>query len=63
MKFAAEYRDGTIGRAIARRLANVVDPDRHYKLMEICGGHTHTIYKYGLGSLLPANVELVHGPG
>jgi len=63
MRFAAEYRDGTIGRAIARRLADVVDPDRLYKLMEICGGHTHTIYKYGIGSLLPANVELVHGPG
>ncbi|HXR14401.1 MAG TPA: hydrogenase formation protein HypD [Solirubrobacteraceae bacterium] len=63
MKFAAEYRDGTIGRAIARRLHDVVDTDRHYKLMEICGGHTHTIYKYGIASLLPANVELVHGPG
>ncbi len=63
MRFAAEYRDGTIGRAIARRLQDLVDPDRHYKLMEICGGHTHTIYKYGIASLLPANVELVHGPG
>jgi hydrogenase expression/formation protein HypD len=31
--------------------------------MEVCGGHTHTIYKYGVDDLLPANVELVHGPG
>ena len=63
MRYAAEYRDGTIGRAIAARMHEVVDPDRHYKLMEICGGHTHTIYRYGIASLLPSNVELVHGPG
>ena len=31
--------------------------------MEVCGGHTHSIYKYGIDDLLPANVELVHGPG
>ena len=31
--------------------------------MEVCGGHTHSIYKYGVDDLLPANVELVHGPG
>jgi hydrogenase expression/formation protein HypD len=63
VKFVAEYRDGALGRAIAHELGGIVDPDRHYKLMEICGGHTHTIYKYGLASLLPENVELVHGPG
>src|SRR3979411_2161032 len=38
-------------------------PARHYKVMEVCGGHTHSIYKYGVDDLLPANVELVHGPG
>jgi hydrogenase expression/formation protein HypD len=63
VKFVSEYRDGRLGRALAREMAGIVDPDRHYKIMEICGGHTHTIYKYGLASLLPANVELVHGPG
>ena len=31
--------------------------------MEVCGGHTHSIYKYGIDDLLPENVELVHGPG
>ena len=31
--------------------------------MEVCGGHTHSIYKYGIDDLLPDNVELVHGPG
>ena len=40
-----------------------VEPGRHYKVMEVCGGHTHSIYKYGIDDLLPANVELVHGPG
>jgi hydrogenase expression/formation protein HypD len=63
VKFVSEYRDGRLGRALAREMAGIVDPNRHYKIMEICGGHTHTIYKYGLASLLPANVELVHGPG
>src|SRR5262249_52646776 len=42
---------------------NHVDARRHYKLMEVCGGHTHSIYKYGVDDLLPPNVELVHGPG
>ena len=63
MKFVSEYRDGRLGRALAHEMAAIVDPARHYKIMEICGGHTHTIYKYGIASLLPANVELVHGPG
>lgn len=63
MKFVSEYRDGRLGLALAHEMAAIVDPTRHYKIMEICGGHTHTIYKYGIASLLPANVELVHGPG
>ena len=37
--------------------------DRHYKFMEVCGGHTHTIYRHGIEHLLPSSVELVHGPG
>ena len=41
----------------------LVEPGRHYKVMEVCGGHTHSIYKYGVDDLLPSNVELVHGPG
>ena len=44
-------------------ILSLVEPGRHYKLMEVCGGHTHSIYKYGIDDLLPANVELVHGPG
>jgi hydrogenase expression/formation protein HypD len=37
--------------------------DDHFKFMEVCGGHTHTIYRHGIEHVLPSNVELVHGPG
>jgi len=63
MKFVDEYRDPELGRALSERIARTVEPGRHYKIMEVCGGHTHTIYRYGVDDLLPANVELVHGPG
>jgi hydrogenase expression/formation protein HypD len=48
---------------LAREIRAAVEPGREYKLMEVCGGHTHAIYRYGIDDLLPANVELVHGPG
>src|SRR3954463_14229811 len=63
MKFVDEFRDAGLGRAVAGEILGAVEPGRHYKLMEVCGGHTHSIYKYGVDDLLPANVELVHGPG
>jgi hydrogenase expression/formation protein HypD len=63
MRFVDEFRDAGLGRALAGEILAAVEPGRHYKLMEVCGGHTHAIYKYGLDDLLPANVELVHGPG
>ena len=63
MKFAQEFRDGDLGRALAAELPALVEPGRSYKLMEVCGGHTHTIYRYGIEALLPDGVELVHGPG
>jgi hydrogenase expression/formation protein HypD len=63
MKHVDEYRDAEIGRVLAGEILTTVEPGRHYKLMEVCGGHTHSIYKYGIDDLLPANVELVHGPG
>jgi hydrogenase expression/formation protein HypD len=62
MRFVDEYRtpDGiALLSAEVRRLAQ----GRRVKLMEVCGGHTHAIYKHGLQDLLPENVELVHGPG
>jgi hydrogenase expression/formation protein HypD len=63
MKYVDEFRDAELGRAVSAEIASTVDAGRHYKVMEVCGGHTHSIYKYGVDDLLPPNVELVHGPG
>jgi hydrogenase expression/formation protein HypD len=63
VRFVDEYRSGEVARGIAEQIAGLVEPGRHYKLMEVCGGHTHTIYKHGVEDLLPPEVELVHGPG
>ncbi len=63
MRFTHEFRDGDLGRAVAAELPALTEPGRSYKLMEVCGGHTHAIYRYGLEELLPDGVELVHGPG
>jgi hydrogenase expression/formation protein HypD len=63
MKYVEEFRDAELGKVVAGEIVAAADPDRHYKLMEVCGGHTHSIYRYGIDDLLPENVELVHGPG
>jgi hydrogenase expression/formation protein HypD len=62
VKYVDEFRNQEVARALARRIADEAG-DRHWKIMEVCGGHTHAIYKYGIEDLLPPNVELVHGPG
>lgn len=61
MKYLDEYRDARIARALLSEIAHQVRG--HWVLMEICGGQTHTIMRYGLDELLPPNIELVHGPG
>jgi hydrogenase expression/formation protein HypD len=63
MRFVDEFRDAGKARALASRIAELCEPGRHYKFMEVCGGHTHTIYKHGLEDYLPETVTLVHGPG
>lgn len=63
MKYVQEFRDPELARALSAEISSLAEPDHHYKLMEICGGHTHTIYRHGIKDLLPDNVELVHGPG
>ena len=63
MRFVDEYRDAEKARALAASIASLCEPGRQYKFMEVCGGHTHTIYKHGLEDYLPENVTLVHGPG
>jgi hydrogenase expression/formation protein HypD len=62
MKFVDEFRDQNLAAALAKRIAKE-SAGKDWKVMEVCGGHTHTIYKYGIEDLLPPNVELVHGPG
>jgi hydrogenase expression/formation protein HypD len=61
MKFIDEYRQGDIAKKLAEQIASMTD--RPLKLMEVCGGHTHTIFKYGIEDLLPPNIEMIHGPG
>lgn len=61
MKYLDEYRDARIVRSLAAQIARRVT--RPWTLMEICGGQTHTIMRYGLQELLPSGIRLVHGPG
>ncbi|MCI9888449.1 hydrogenase formation protein HypD [Micrococcales bacterium 31B] len=62
MKYVDEFRDPAAARALVKAIHDIVG-ERHYKFMEVCGGHTHTIYRHGIEHLLPENVELIHGPG
>ncbi len=62
MRFVDEYRDPVAARGLLERI-EVLAGDRHHKFMEVCGGHTHTIYRHGIEHVLPPTVELVHGPG
>ena len=61
MKYLDEYRDGALTRKLLDDLERTIT--RPWKVMEICGGQTHSIMKSGLHELLPAQLELVHGPG
>jgi hydrogenase expression/formation protein HypD len=63
MKYISEFRDGKMAQLIAEKIKRTVEPNRHYAIMEFCGGHTHAIHRYGITSLLPKNIELIHGPG
>ncbi|MGA1219881.1 MAG: hydrogenase formation protein HypD [Ilumatobacteraceae bacterium] len=58
-----DFRDPVAARKVLGRIADLAANQPHRKFMEICGGHTHSIYRHGLEELLPENVELVHGPG
>jgi len=63
MKYIDEFRNGELAAALAKKIADNSNPNRSYRLMEFCGGHTHAIHRYGIPSLLPKNVEMIHGPG
>ncbi|GAA4460619.1 hydrogenase formation protein HypD [Novipirellula rosea] len=61
MKFQHEYRDAAAAKKLLRAIGEVVT--KPWTIMEVCGGQTHTIVRYGIDELLPQKVELVHGPG
>lgn len=68
MKYVDEFRDGEKARVLIREIEALVaemelPADRPLYLMEVCGGHTHSIFRYGLEGMLPKEIELVHGPG
>ena len=63
MKYLDEFRNPQLIAKAVDEICRLADPQRQYRLMEVCGGHTHAIYRFGLKDLLPANIELIHGPG
>jgi hydrogenase expression/formation protein HypD len=63
MRYVDEFRDPELITRAAEEIHRVADTGKHYRIMEVCGGHTHAIYRFGLKDVLPANIELIHGPG
>jgi len=68
MKFVDEFRDPEMAKALLEKIHAIVAEipkckDKPLQIMEVCGGHTHSIFRYGLEELLPKQIELVHGPG
>src|ERR1700754_4629197 len=68
MKYADEFRDRAKAEILIREIEAVVHAmnataGRPIHIMEICGGHTHSIFRYGIEGMLPKEIELVHGPG
>jgi len=68
MKYADEFRDPELAKSLVTGITQLADElvakmPRPLQVMEVCGGHTHTIFRYGLKDLLPPSIEFVHGPG
>ena len=61
MKFVDEYRSATLAQQYAQKIADITH--QPWTIMEICGGQTHSIVKYGIDTLLPSEITLIHGPG
>jgi hydrogenase expression/formation protein HypD len=61
MKYLDEYRDPAAADKLRQALRSITTSP--WTIMEVCGGQTHTIVKYGIDELLPPGIELVHGPG
>ncbi|MEY6433706.1 hydrogenase formation protein HypD [Thioalkalicoccus limnaeus] len=63
MRYVDEFRDQDLARGLAAAIAAAVEPDREYRLMEFCGGHTHAVFRHGIPDLMPSNLRFLHGPG
>lgn len=61
MQFLDEYRDAALAQRLARRIHRITT--RPWTIMEVCGGQTHAIVRFGLDALLPRSITLIHGPG
>ena len=61
MKYVDEYRDARIVKRIADEMRDIAT--RCWTIMEVCGGQTHAIMKFGIDELLPPGLTLIHGPG
>ncbi len=67
MEYVDEFRDPELAKALVsninRTLADIEKERKPLQIMEVCGGHTHTLFKYGIAQLLSDDIEFVHGPG
>jgi hydrogenase expression/formation protein HypD len=61
VKYLTEFRNGEIAQRMAREIHSITT--RPWKIMEVCGGQTHSIIKNGIDQMLPAGIEMIHGPG
>ncbi|HNJ40217.1 MAG TPA: hydrogenase formation protein HypD, partial [Acidobacteriota bacterium] len=61
MKYLDEFRDPELAQSILQEIKARVT--RHWAIMEVCGGQTHSIIRNGIDQLLPPEIELIHGPG
>ena len=61
MKYLSEFRNGEIAQRMAREICQVAT--QPWKIMEICGGQTHSIIRNGIDQMLPHGIEMIHGPG
>jgi hydrogenase expression/formation protein HypD len=68
MKYVDEFRDHAKAQFLVEEIQSLVrtmnlNIERPVQIMEVCGGHTHSIFRYGIEGMLPKEIELVHGPG
>lgn len=63
MKYVDEFRNPDLIKRTLEKINQTLDDDDHFRIMEACGGHTYSIFHFGLQDLLSDNIEFIHGPG